>query len=122
MKDITFHLGSNKDKKVVINDHEEDLAKRLKGRRQLNSGSTDLHKGDIKLEKFLLDAKKSGTNSLLLSSKDFVKITREADGERKKPGFVVTVAGLPMSVEKEWILIPLSVFGEMLESNMDRNL
>ena len=122
MKEIIAKLGSSKEKKIKVNKHEKSLAKKLKGQRQPNSGSLDHRKGDISLDKFLLDSKESTNNSLLISARDFVKITREADGERKKPGLVITVEGVPSTVEKEWVMVPLIVFAEMLGLNMDKSL
>lgn len=110
-------LGSKKRQsaKAQVNDHERELAEKLDGRRQPLSGALDGHKGDIKLEAFLFDSKETKSGSILLTGKDLTKITREADGERRLPGLVVTIEQVPDTVSKEWVLIPLNVFSEMVE-------
>ncbi len=58
----------------------------------------------------------------ICSRKDLTKITMEADQMAKKPGLVITIEDIASTTEKEWILIPLSVFSEMLEQELDQNL
>ena len=87
--------------KAKVNEHEQELADKLGGRRQPVSGATDAHKGDVKLEHFLLDSKETSTNSIIISGKDLTKITREADGERLVPGLILTIGGIPDTVSKE---------------------
>jgi len=72
--------------KAKVNEHEKKLAEKLGGRAQPASGAMEAHKGDIKLENFLLDSKETSTNSLIISAKDLTKITIEADGEALIPG------------------------------------
>ena len=98
------------------------MADKLGGRRQPASGATDAHKGDVKLKHFLLDSKETSTNSIIISGKDLTKITREADGERLVPGLILTIGGIPDTVSKEWALIPLNVFGQMVQSGQSEGL
>ena len=111
------NLGSKKSKsrKTKVNDHEQDLADRLGGRRQPASGALPQHKGDIKLDKFLLDSKETEHNSIIVSAEDLTKISREARGEGKHPGLVITIDRVPTTVYNEWVMLPLDVFAEVFE-------
>jgi len=115
-------VGSQKTRKERVNDHEQDLADRLGGMRQPNSGALVQHKGDVILEKFLLDSKETEAAVINVTGHDLTKITREADGERKLPGLVLTIRRVPATVEKEWVCIPISVFARMLETGMDKEI
>lgn len=106
---------AKKPMKSQVNEHERELADKLGGRRQLASGAFDGHKGDIRLDKFLIDSKETVGGSIIVSGKDLTKITREAEQDARAPGLVLTIAQVPSTVEKEWVLIPLSVFSEMVE-------
>jgi hypothetical protein len=108
--------------KSRVNDHEAEIAEALGGRRQPNSGATAAHKGDVKLRHFLLDSKETDAATMILQGKDLTKITREADGERLKPGLVITIRQVPDTVAKEWVLIPLEVFSAMLKAGQDKGL
>lgn len=101
--------------KAKINQHEQDLADRLGGIRQPASGAMPAHKGDIKLDNFLLDSKETVGSTILVNGKDLTKITREAAGEGKDPGLILKVDRVPYTTEKEWALIPISVFSELLK-------
>lgn len=102
--------------------HEKELAVLLDGHTQPASGAMAANKGDVKLKHFLLDSKQTDGGVILVDGKMLTKITRESDGEKKKPGLVLTIEQLPSTVEKEWALIPLSVFWQMLQVGQDENL
>jgi len=109
-----------KTRKEEVNEHEVSLADRLSGVRQPNSGALDHRKGDISLDTFLLDSKETSGSTILINGKDLSKITREAGDVHKTPGLVVTIDQLPYTVEKEWVMIPLSVFAAILERGLDK--
>lgn len=115
---MTTPLGSPKKKlnsvKAQANAQEKKLAKKLGGIRQPQSGATDKHKGDIKLEDFLLDSKQTINNSILVTTKDLVKICHEAHQDQRDPGLILTL-NTPTHVPSEWAVIPLTVFIEVLE-------
>lgn len=108
-------LGSQKSMKARVNQHEQDLADALGGFRQPMSGALEGMKGDIKLDTFLLDSKETDTGTLILSVKEFTKITREAREAGREAGLVVTLHKLPVTVSKEWVVIPLEIFAKLLE-------
>lgn len=108
--------------KARVNDHEKELAKKLGGRAQPASGAMEAHKGDVKLKNFLLDSKETSTNSLIISARDLTKITIEADGEALIPGLILTIDTVPDTVSKEWIAIPIEVFGKMVREKQDEGL
>ena len=60
-------MGSDPSLKEKVNTHEQELADKLEGRRQPNSGALDQHKGGIKLDNFLLDSKDTESSGLLIT-------------------------------------------------------
>ena len=108
-------LGSQKSMKARVNKHEKDLADDLGGYRQPASGALEGMKGDIRLDTFLLDSKETETGTLILSVKEFTKITREARECGREPGLIATLHKLPVTVSKEWAVIPLEIFAQLLE-------
>ncbi len=112
-------LGTDPSLKERVNAHEQDLADKLDGRRQPNSGSLPQHKGDIKLDNFLLDSKETESSAILVTKKDLLKINREAFQEGKEPGLVLTLYNMASVVPKEWVMVPLEVFYELLKQNED---
>jgi len=117
MTEIVYKKHNSK--KAEINQHEKDLAKKLGGRRQPNSGAIGGYKGDIKLKNFLIDSKETEGAVISVNSKDLTKITREAYEDGKEPALVITIDKTPISTESEWAVIPLSVFSYMLERGQD---
>ena len=110
-------LGTDPSIKERVNAHEAEIADKLDGRRQPNSGSLEQHKGDIKLDNFLLDSKETEKSGLLITKKDLLKINREAFQEGKEPGLVLTIYDMASAVPKEWVMVPLEVFYELVKQN-----
>lgn len=108
-------VGKQESMKARVNQHEKDLADRLGGFRQPASGALEGMKGDIKLDTFLLDSKETDTNSLILSTKELTKITREARECGREPALIVTIHRLPVTVSKEWAVIPMELFADLLD-------
>lgn len=92
---------------------ERRSADYLGGRAQPASGAGDCHKGDIKLENWLIDKKETTAQSIMVYGKDLTKITREADGEDKNPALLIQMEGVPSTVSNEWIVLPLDIFSEL---------
>ena len=114
-KQRTTQVGPTlKSIKAQTLEHEQELADRLQGKRQPASGATPEHKGDVKLHNFLLDSKETGSATLILTGQDLTKITREANGEGRKPGLIVSIAKVPRTVSQEWVLITIDDFGELV--------
>lgn len=112
-------LGSSKKKsrKGQANEREKDEAKKLGAEKRPVSGALDHMKGDYSLGNILFDSKHTDGNSIIISGKDLTKITREANGEQKIPALVISVGRIPFSVPKEWVLIPLDAFSEMIDES-----
>lgn len=92
------------------------MADRLGGYRQPNSGATEQHKGDIKLDALVLDSKETETNSLILTVAEVVKICREAREQSREPGLILTFSKGPVTMAKEWVAVPIDVFQTLLEN------
>jgi len=108
--------------KAKANKTEAKLAERLGGKRQPASGAVAGHKGDVKLEHFLLDSKETSGGSIMVSRADVVKITREATGENKQPALVFTFHTIADSTPREWVMLPLDTFAAMIENGQDEEL
>ena len=95
--------------------HEKESAAKLGGRAQPRSGASPMHKGDIKLNDFLIDQKQTTGSSILVHGKDLTKITREADGEGRTPALLLKLESMPKTVSGEWVAIPLEKFAEIFK-------
>jgi hypothetical protein len=113
-----FPLGSSKKRKKSYKkeamDHEQDLAERLGGVAQPGSGAGLRHKGDVKLDDFLLDSKQSHGNTIIVAGKDLGKIQHEATQASRVPGLVLKLE-VPSNTPNEWVCIPLKAFAELIE-------
>lgn len=94
---------------------EADLAHRLEGKVQPKSGAGPFHKGDVKLDDFLLDSKETEAQRITLHAADFVKITREARGEHLTPAIAIIIHRMNPTVSKSWIAIPEEEFKALLD-------
>lgn len=119
-KEIGSNIGSKKKResqKAQVNKHEKEIAKKLGGFRTPNSGAFGGMKGDIKLEKFLLDSKETKESSIKISGLDLTKISREANAAHKIPGLYLTVEKIAFETPNEWVLIPADKFMELIDDN-----
>ena len=94
---------------------EKASSKELGGKVQPASGAGKAHKGDIKLEHFLIDKKETSAQSILVHGKDLTKITREADGEGRTPALLIQLEGVPATVSNQWVLLPFAKFAELFK-------
>ena len=84
---VRTQLGSSKTTtgdKASYNRHEQNLADKLGGHRQPLSGALDHAKGDISLDKILLDSKQSNGTTITVAGRDLTKITKEANKKDKR--------------------------------------
>ena len=113
-KPTSAGLGSKKSRKAIENKREQDLADKMGGFRRPASGAFAGMKGDVSLDKFLLDSKSTVGELLSVGRKDVMKITREAEGDDKCPALVLSWINMSPTVEREWVALPLSVFMELI--------
>lgn len=95
--------------------NERKTAKKLGGNVTPGSGAFEGHKGDIKLDDFLLEQKETSNKSIQILIEHLLKITREANSTNKTGCMVYKFLETPPNMEKEWVLIPLSSFKELIE-------
>lgn len=97
-------------------EQENRLADELGGHRQAGSGSSKYAKGDVKLDRFLIEGKGTKHASLYVKKKWLKKITSEATAKGKYPALAIEIEGEPDPMtERDWLMVPLSVWKEMLE-------
>jgi hypothetical protein len=95
---------------------ENRLSKVLGGRLTPASGAMDGAKGDIRLSEFLLEAKSTTRDSFSVDYGHLAKIRAESLTNNKYPGLTVSFTtgnGRPRT-SGEWVMVPLSVFQELI--------
>lgn len=113
-------IGSNKSNKEKAQIRERKLAERLGGKSQPNSGATDAAKGDIKIEKFLIDDKFTGTKGYTLKKEDLDKISREARGHNREPMMILKFTkNVPKGMPSEWAIFPARLYEEEVSEEVD---
>lgn len=95
--------------------NERKTASKLGGQTTPGSGAFEGHKGDIKLTDFLLEMKETENKSISILIEHLLKITKEANATNKDGGMVYKFINTPPNMEKEWVLLPLSKFKELIE-------
>jgi len=113
----SYGLGGKKrnlDKKTKINNQEKVLAKKLGGRRQINSGATAKEKGDVKTPDILYDSKSTIDSKITVTSEMLAKITYEARQVNRFPGLLLTLQ-VGLTVPAEWAMIPLDYHTMLME-------
>lgn len=109
--------------KERVNPHgvrsERRVAKALGATLQPGSGAPAAHKGDFKLECFLMEAKSTTAASLPIQLSYLIKISEEALSKGMQPALTLSFV-LPDGRPKpncvaDWVAVPLPVWQEMLE-------
>jgi hypothetical protein len=95
---------------------ERRLAKDLGGRRQPGSGCFEGRKGDVKLDDFLIEAKRTDKHSLGLKVAWLKKIDAEAAAMMKTPAIAIEFGAMPNGVPAQWVLLPGSTFKNLVEA------
>jgi Holliday junction resolvase len=93
---------------------EKRLAKRTNSRRVPGSGASVNAKGDVRGKDYLIEAKSTEKLSLSIKMKWLEKITKEAKEIARKPMLAITFKDMPLLVDKDWVMIPLSDFKELV--------
>lgn len=95
----------------ITDKHERETAKKFGGKRQPGSGSKPGYKGDIKTDEFLYEHKETKNKSFQLTTKDLMKIRREANEEGRDPAMVIRFNS--MKFDKKWVVVPEDTWEEM---------
>jgi len=105
------------DRKRKSREQEERVAKGLGGKRQPASGALPDYgfKGDIRETDFLIEAKRTNAQSISVKSEWLLKIESEADRLGKLPALSLEIGKMFPGMEKDWCLIPMSVFKSLLD-------
>jgi len=101
--------------KAKANATEKKLAKDVGGYRQPASGALDGMKGDVVMDEYLLDSKETGAKSIIVSSKDLNKVSKEAREMGRTPALVLKLSGVQLGTAKQWVCLPLRDFMELVE-------
>jgi hypothetical protein len=104
----------NKDDPAWVK-QEKRVAKVIKGRRTPRSGGIPFFKSDVRSKDFFCEAKETGKKSISLKAQWLKKISEEALLNGKFPLVALTFSCYEKALcEKDWFLIPASVFKRML--------
>lgn len=106
-------LGSEKNNKKEAQKRERGLAKRFGGKATPNSGAIEGFRGDVILDKYLVEDKFTNQKGYSLKLETLSKITKEAYEANREPLFIVEFRqGIKHGNPKEWALIPKKLFNE----------
>jgi len=106
-------LGSDTHNKKVAQKRERDLADKLGGRTTPNSGATEMAKGDVRLDEFLVDDKFTKGKSIIVDNVMVNKISKEAREIDKEPMLTLKFfKGITLGTDSEWAVLPLRVLQE----------
>lgn len=96
---------------------EEDAANLIGGRRHPGSGSMDGLKSDGSSRVFQEESKQTAAKSFRITLEVLNKIVIEARRQAKKPMVHIRFRKIPdnMVVWQDWVVIPASIFGKMVE-------
>lgn len=111
----------NKSRSVV---HEDRLQGVLRSRSTPNSGALPeiSFKGDLQDGLFVWQAKLTDKARFTITSDVLVELQRQASLNSKWPGVALTIEGLPNHIEKDWVMLPASVFGEIIDIYHQRTI
>lgn len=96
--------------------HENRLQSVLQSKVTPNSGALPniSTKGDLQDGLFVWQAKLTDKDRFTITSDVLVELKRQASLNSKWGGMALTLDGLPDHIEKDWVMIPASVFSELL--------
>jgi hypothetical protein len=101
---------------------EERIAARIGGRRVPGSGASPYARGDVKEDRYLVEAKQTAKDSMRVTWAWLAKITRQAVGIGRVPALAIELrSGAPRDplVGSEWVMLPLGEFERLLEVDRD---
>lgn len=94
---------------------ESRLAGIVGGKVQRGSGSKDFHKGDVKSQDLLIEAKRTDKDSMSVKKSWLVKIFRESMTYGKIPALSIEFDDMPDIVPKDWVAVPASTLRLLME-------
>ena len=97
--------------------HENRLQSVLRSKATPNSGALPniSFKGDLQDDLFVWQAKLTDKSRFTITSDVLVELQRQASLNSKWPGVALTLEGLPDHMQKDWVTLPATVFGELLD-------
>ena len=103
----------NKTRSVL---HEKRLESTIGSKVTPNSGALPniSFKGDLQDELFVWQAKLTNKDRFTITSDILIELKRQASLNSKWPGVALTLEGLPSHLEQDWVMLPASVFRELL--------
>lgn len=97
---------------------EQRTADLMGGRRQRGSGASVYARGDVKSDQFLIENKQTAAASLRITWEWLKKITAQALANDRLPALFFELrcqSPRDLTVESEWVAIPLSVWRRLTE-------
>jgi hypothetical protein len=99
---------------------ENNLAKKLGGKRQKASGAVTHHRGDVSTKELLFEAKRTDKDSMSLKKEWLEKITKEALVSNRIPALSIEFGEIEQLVENSWVAVPLRFFTELMDLYRDQ--
>ena len=99
----------------LCDEHEDRVAKKMKGKKQPASGAQLLHKGDVLSGNFLVEAKTSGKKSIRVNQAWLEKISNEAAQTNKIPVLALGFPNMPVPHDRDWVCVPMKEFVKLTE-------
>jgi len=99
-----------KDRRHKSMKQEDRVAGALGGHRVPGSGAFDNRKGDADVPGFLMEAKRTDGKVMTIRMDWLDKIRKEASAAQKLPALTLEFGDWGYNVERDWVLVPLSVF------------
>jgi hypothetical protein len=100
---------------------EKRVAVAVGGKRTIRSGALPCIRGDVKNDNFLIECKSTDGAGIFVAKKWIEKISKEALGAKtggKIPAIALDFGNTKIGIEKDWVLVPMSVFVECIKDNV----
>ena len=94
---------------------EKRVASSIGGKRKVASGSRYWAKGDAVSDELLVDAKQTEKKSISITTKMIEKVNDEAIANDKVPAISVEFLNIGRLAEKDWILVPMWHYEEVID-------
>lgn len=104
----------------AVKKQERRLGKKVGGRRQPGSGSFEWAKGDVRSEELMVSAKRTKHQSISITVDMLQEVEQLAIVRGLAPAMAIELTDPNKRIERDWVLVPMRVFEEMLDAYRER--